>query len=120
MIDSQKGDIDFAKDKFERTLQIYQETKDKPGEAAAFFQLGALAVQLNRIPEGLRLMALSAMILRSANSPEVRNVEPVVERLASQIKYSQDQFMKMIQETNSGYRKDRGRGLIQSALGNID
>jgi tetratricopeptide (TPR) repeat protein len=120
MIDSQRGDIDSAKDKFERALQIYQETKDKPGEAAAFFQLGALAVQLNRIPEGLRLMALSAMILRSANSPEVRNVEPVVERLASQIKYSQDQFMKMIQEANSGYRKDRGRGLIEGALGSID
>lgn len=120
MIDAQKEDIESAKDKFKRALQIYQEIKDKPGEAAAFFQLGALAVRSNHISEGLKLMALSAMILRSANSQELRNVEPVVERLASQLKYSQDQFMKMIQETNFSYRKDRGRRLIEDALGSVD
>ncbi len=120
MIDAQKEDIESAQDNFKRALQIYQEIKDKPGEAAAFFQLGALAVRQNRISEGLKLMALSAMILRSANSQEVRNVEPVVERLASQMKYSQDQFMKMIQETNFSYRKDRGWRLIEDALGSID
>lgn len=120
MIDAQRGEIGSAKDKFKRALEIYQELKDKPGEAAVFFQLGALAAQQNRIPEGLRMMALSAMILRSANSQEVRNVEPVVERLASQMKYSQDKFMKMIQEANFSYRKDRGWKLIEDALGSAD
>jgi hypothetical protein len=28
--------------------------------------------------------------------------------------------MKMIQEANSGYRKDKGWGLIEGALGSID
>jgi tetratricopeptide (TPR) repeat protein len=120
LIDAQKGDVNAAKDKFKKALQIYQEIKDKPGEAAALFQLGALAVQLDHIAEGLRIMALSAMILRSANSQEVRDVEPVVERLASQMKYTQDQFVKMVQEANIGYRKDKGWGLVESALGSIN
>lgn len=87
-IEAQVGDKEKARERFLDALKIYQQLGDRPGEAGAFFQLGALAVQKEKIQEGLRLMALSAVILRSIKSDEVRNVEPLVERLASQLHYS--------------------------------
>jgi hypothetical protein len=78
--------------------------------------LGALALQRDRIEEGLRLMALSAIILRIIGSDEIKSVEPMVERLASQLKYSQDQFVKLVREVSYVYRKDRGWSLVELAL----
>jgi len=117
MISSQAGEMEMAADHFREALQVYQELKDQPGEAGALFQLGALAVQMDRIREGLRLMALSAVVLRSINSDEVKNIEPVVERLASQLNFSQDQFVAMLQEVMHSYVKDKGRGLIERTFG---
>ncbi|HOV52810.1 MAG TPA: tetratricopeptide repeat protein, partial [Methanothrix sp.] len=91
-IESQVNDKEAAVKNFSGALRIYQELADKPGEAGAFFQLGALSVQRDKIPEGLRLMALAAIVLRSIKSDEVKNVEPLVERLAAQLNYSQEQF----------------------------
>jgi hypothetical protein len=96
-------------------LHIYQELADKPGEAGAFFQLGTVAVQRNKMNEGLRLMALSAVILRSIGSDDIKNVEPLVERLASQLNYSQAEFLEMVQEVVGAYRRDRGSGLVEKA-----
>jgi tetratricopeptide (TPR) repeat protein len=116
LIESQVGSKESAWENFKEALQIYQELVDKSGEAGAFFQLGALAVQMDKIAEGLRLMAISALVLRSIKSDEVKNVEPLVERLASQLSYSQEQFMAMVQESMQSYRKDRGWGLVERAL----
>lgn len=116
-IEAQVGDKDKARQIFQDALKIFQELGDKPGEAGAFFQLGAIAVQQNRIQEGLRLMALSAVVLRSISSEDVKSVEPVVERLASQLRYSQDQFLEMVREVVGGYRKDKGWGLVEAAAG---
>lgn len=116
MIDSQKGDLQGANEKFQEALKIYQMTGDKSGEAAAFFQLGVLAVQQSRTSEGMKLLALSGIILRSIGSQESRNVEPVVERMASQMKYTQDQFAEMVREAAMAYRKDRGLGLVGEAF----
>jgi tetratricopeptide (TPR) repeat protein len=113
LIESQVGSKVSAWENFKEALQVYQELLDKSGEAGAFFQLGALAVQMDKIAEGLRLMALSALVLRSIKSDEVKNVEPLVERLASQLSYSQEQFMAMVQESIQSYRKDRGWGLVE-------
>jgi len=115
MISSQAGEMEMAAEHFREALQVYQELKDQAGEAGALFQLGALAVQMDRIQEGLRLMALSAVVLRSINSDEVKNIEPVVERLASQLNFSQDQFVAMLQEVMQCYVKDRGMGLVKKA-----
>jgi len=115
-IEAQVGDKEKARERFLDALKIYQQLGDRPGEAGAFFQLGALAVQKEKIQEGLRLMALSAVILRSIKSDEVRNVEPLVERLASQLHYSQEQFMAMVQEVFQSYRKDRGWELAVKAF----
>jgi hypothetical protein len=55
------------------------------------------------------------VVLRSINSDEVKNIEPVVERLASQLNFSQDQFVAMLQEVMHSYVKDRGMGLVKKA-----
>lgn len=98
-------------DHFENALRIFQELADRSGEAGALFQLGAVAVQRDKIQEGLRLMAMAAIILRSIKSEEVKNVEPLVERLASQLGFTQEQFMVMVQEVLQSYVKDKGWGL---------
>lgn len=116
-IDVQKGELDPAQENFKKALQIYQDLSDRQGEAGAFFQLGAIAVRKDRIPEGLRLMALGNMILRSIGSEDVKKVEPIVERLVAQLNYSQEMFMEMIREVATGYRMDKGMGLVEEAFG---
>jgi tetratricopeptide (TPR) repeat protein len=117
MIHSQAGEIEKAMESFKAALQINQELADKPGEAGAFFQLGAIAVQHDKMQEGLRLMALAAVVLRSIKSDDVKNVEPLVERLAAQLSYTQEQFMGLVQDVLQGYAKDRGWGLVERAGG---
>ncbi len=97
-------------------LEIYQEMNDKRGEAGAFFQLGAVAIQANRMHEGLKLMALANIILMSIGSEDVKNVEPIVERFAAQLNYSQEQFMVMVREITASYRRDKGRGMVGAAF----
>lgn len=116
MIDAQKGDVQEASEKFRDALKIYQQTGDKSGEAAAFFQLGILAIRLSDTTDGMRLLALSGIILRSIGSPDVRNVEPVIERMASHMKYTQDNFAEMVRESAASYRKDKGWGLLEAAF----
>ncbi len=117
MIHSQAGEKEKAMESFRAALQINQELADRPAEAGAFFQLGALAVQQDKLQEGLRMMALAAIVLRSIKSDDVKNVEPLVERLASQLSLSQEQFMVMVQEVLQSYARDRGWGLIERAWG---
>ena len=117
LINSNAGDRELAWENFEAALRIFQEIADRCGEAGAFFQLGALAVQRDHIQEGLRLMALAAIILRSIKSDEVKNVEPLVERLASQLGNTQERFMIMVQEVLQSYVRDRGWGLVERASG---
>jgi tetratricopeptide (TPR) repeat protein len=117
MIHSQAGEKEKAIESFCEALQINQELADKPAEAGAFFQLGAIAVQHEKMHEGLRLMVLAAIVLRSIKSDEVKNVEPLAEKLAAQLLYTQEQFMAMVQEVVQGYANDRGFGLVERACG---
>ncbi len=117
MIHSQAGEKEKAVESFQKALLINQELADRPAEAGAFFQLGALAVQQDKMQEGLRLMALAAIVLRSIKSDDVKNVEPLVERLAAQLSLTQEQFMVLVQEVLQGYARDRGWGLVERAWG---
>jgi tetratricopeptide (TPR) repeat protein len=117
MIHSQAGEKEKAMESFRKALQINQELADRPAEAGAFFQLGAIAVQQGKMQEGMRLMALAAIVLRSIKSDDVKNVEPLVERLAAQLSLTQEQFMAMVQEVLQSYAKDRGWGLVERARG---
>jgi len=120
LIQVQGGEKELAAKSFQEALSINQELGDRAAEAGSFFQLGALAVQQEHMAEGLRLMATAAVVLRSIKSNEVKNVEPLVERLASQLDFSQEQFMAMVQEVVQGYAKDRGWGLVERALASHD
>ncbi len=120
MIHSQAGEKDKAVESFQKALRINQELADRPAEAGAFFQLGALAVQQDKMQEGLRLMALAAIVLRSIKSDDVKNVEPLVERLAAQLSLTQEQFMVLVQEVLQSYAKDRGWGLVERAGGSLN
>jgi len=117
MIHSQAGEKEKAMESFQKALLINQELADRPAEAGAFFQLGALAVQQDRMQEGLRLMALAAIVLRSIKSDDVKNVEPLVERLAAQMSLTQEQFMGLVQEVLQSYARDRGWELVEKAGG---
>jgi len=117
LIQAQAGEKELAISSFKEALAINQDLGDKAAEAGSFFQLGALAVLQDRMEVGLRLMATAAVVLRSIKSDDVKNVEPLVERLASQLNYSQEQFMVMVQEVLKGYSKDRGWGLVERASG---
>jgi tetratricopeptide (TPR) repeat protein len=117
LIHSQAGEKEKAAESFQKALRINQELADKPAEAGAFFQLGALAVQQDKMQEGLRLMALAAIVLRSIKSDDVKNVEPLVERLAAKLGLTQEQFMVMVQEILQSYTKDRGWELVERAWG---
>jgi len=117
LIQAQAGEKELATSSFKEALAINQDLGDKAAEAGSFFQLGAMAVQQDRMEEGLKLMATAAVVLRSIKSDEVKNVEPLVERLASRLNYSQEQFMVMVQEVLKGYSKDRGWGLVERASG---
>jgi len=116
-LDSQAGNLDLAMKEFTEALGIYQQLGDKSGEAGAFFQLGALAVQKDKIFEGLRLMAISSVILRSEGSPDVKQVDPLIDGLATSLNLSQAQFVQMIREVTASYRRDRGKALLEAALG---
>jgi tetratricopeptide (TPR) repeat protein len=119
-IDVQRGDMDSSKENFLRALEIYQDLNDKRGEAGAFFQLGSVAIQNNRLHEGLKLMALANIILISIGSEDVKSVEPVVERFAAQLNYSQEQFMVMVREVTQSYRMDKGKSLVAAAFGKAE
>jgi tetratricopeptide (TPR) repeat protein len=116
MIHSQAGEKEKAMESFQAALQINQDLADRPAEAGAFFQLGAIAVQQDKMQEGLRLMALAAIVLRSIKSDDVKNVEPLVERLAAQLSLTQEQFMGLVQEVLQSYARDRGWGLVERAM----
>jgi hypothetical protein len=62
-------------------------------------------------------MALAAIVLRSIKSDDVKNVEPLVERLAAQLSLTQEQFMVLVQEVLQSYARDRGWGLVERAWG---
>jgi tetratricopeptide (TPR) repeat protein len=117
LIHSQAGEKEKAVESFRAALRINQELADRPAEAGAFFQLGAIAVQQDKMQEGLQLMALAAIVLRSIKSDDVKNVEPLVERLAAQLGLTQEQFLVMVQEILQSYTRDRGWELVERAGG---
>jgi tetratricopeptide (TPR) repeat protein len=119
-IDMQRGDLDSSSENFLRALDIYQDLNDRRGEAGAFFQLGSVAIQNNRMHEGLKLMALANIILISIGSEDVKSVEPIVERFAAQLNYSQEQFMVMVREVTQSYRRDKGRSLAEGVFGKTE
>ena len=112
-IDLRRGEYDAAREKFERALGIFQRIGDRAGEAATFAQLGILAAKTGEPERGLRFLLLSAIILGSIGHAQLKEVEPWVNRLASQLGYTQERFDALAREVRAEYRKDRGWGMVR-------
>jgi hypothetical protein len=76
-----------------------------------------MAAKNGRAKEGLHLIVLSSMIFRTIGHSEQKRIESWVNGLASELKYTQEQFDTMLQEVAESYQRDRGWGLIEAAFG---
>ena len=112
-----QSEYDEARKKFETALKIVQQIGDRAGEAGTFAQLGIMASERGHVEEGLRLVALSAMILSSIGHARIKEVEPWVNGLASQLNYTQEQFDSMLREVAESRQRDRSWSLIEAAFG---
>ena len=83
------------------------------GEGATFAGLGILAAETGEPERGLRLLVLSAIILRSIGHADLKRVEPLVNALASQLGYTQERLQALVGEVLAEYRKDRGWGMVR-------
>jgi tetratricopeptide (TPR) repeat protein len=115
-IDANVGDYPAAREKFGRALAMRQQLGDRAGEAMTFAGLGILAALFGRAEAGLRLVALSAALLQALGHADLKRVEPWVNRLASQLDYTQEQFDALLAQVREAYRADRGRGLVAAAF----
>jgi len=115
-IDLSRGGYNEAYQKFMAALTIMQQIGNPRGEAMTFAQLGIMSSKLDRSEEGLRLTALSAIILRSVGHADLKQVAPLVNNLASELQYTQEQFDFMAREVAESYRRDRGWSLIDAAF----
>ncbi|HOT07225.1 MAG TPA: tetratricopeptide repeat protein [Methanotrichaceae archaeon] len=116
-VQQQLGDRSQAQMSLRRALEIQRRSGDRAGEAASIFQLGIMAVWESKMQEGLRLLAMAAMILRSTGSPDLKQVEPMVENLAAQLKVTPEQFMNLVGQVVTAYRRDGGQKLIEEVFG---
>ena len=82
------------------------------GEAAAFFQLGMLANELQRTAEAAPLVALCWLIDRSIGHGDADSDFKSLSALCRKLGYDQPALDSMIQRTEESYRKDRGRSLL--------
>ena len=116
-IDLKHGEYYPAQEKLQKSLEINQQIGDKVGEATTIAQIGIMVAGEGHAEEGLRLVTLSAMSLKDIGDADLERVEPWVNRLASELEYSQERFGAMLQEVAKAYRQDQGRGLVEAALG---
>lgn len=114
----QLGDRDGAWKSLVNAVEIYREVEDRNGEAAALFQLGVMAVWMNRIEDGIKILVMATSILRALERPELKKVEPLVEQLAAQLKLSEEQFVALVRDAGKEYRRDRGKRLIERVFDN--
>ena len=94
----------------------WQQISDHSGEATTFAQLGVLAAQLGEPEPALRLMALSALLLRRIDHAHLRQVKSWMQRLATMLGYSQLQVRCLVREVIAEYRESHGWSLIHSAF----
>ncbi|MFZ3149283.1 MAG: tetratricopeptide repeat protein, partial [Methanothrix sp.] len=115
-IDLKKGDYKAARENFWKSMKISQQIGDQEGEAKTFYQLGLLAGEQGRLQEGLNLVALSNIMLSSISDADAKIAFETFSGMASELRYTQEQFDTLMKEVADAYRKDRGQGLIEAAF----
>jgi tetratricopeptide (TPR) repeat protein len=112
-----KKEFDKALEMLFRALKLEQQTEDKHGEGMTFSSLGMVALWRNRLEDGLKLFALSTVILRSISHVDLRESEPIVSDLAKRLNYSPEQLEFVLHNVTTSYKLDKGWGLIEAAFG---
>jgi tetratricopeptide (TPR) repeat protein len=116
-IDMNEGDYAAAREKFRKSLEIKQQIGDRAGEAQTFYQLGALAWKMGRLAEGMRLVALGFLILKSIGHGSTEIASRNLTVATSQLNYTQEQFDSMLRQVAESYQADRGQSLLRDAFG---
>ncbi len=116
-IDVERGDYNPAQKKLKKALEIEQQIDDKANEATTCAQIGIIAAMEGRVEEGLRLVALSSMILDEIDHDDFKQAMLWINRLASELEYSPDMFEAMCGAVVEAYQQDKGQGLVEAALG---
>jgi tetratricopeptide (TPR) repeat protein len=115
-IDLESGNYNSAREKLEKAMAIWQQIGDRAGEARTFYQLGSLAKMQGRAFEGLRLVALCYLMSVSIGHRDTQDYFRALSNMASELKYTQEQFDSVQEDVAEAYRQDRGKGLIDAAF----
>ena len=112
----QEGAYPAAREKFARSLGIRQAIGDRAGEAAVFFQFGALACKLGRNHDGARLIAICYLIDKAIGQGDAQSDFRTLDGLCQSLGYDQARIDAVLEEADREYQHDRGRALIERAL----
>ena len=115
-IDFRNGDHNSAHEKLEAAVKIMQQIGDLAGEARTFHQLGFLAWRQGRLDEGLRLVALSFIILSSVGNSDAKKSLKNLSDMTKDLGYTQEQLDDLQRDANESYCRDRGWSLIHAAF----
>ncbi len=118
-VDVNEGRYWDAQSKFRMALAIQQELGDVYGEANTFANLGALATELGRADEGLRLFVIGVLLMREVQHPNLRDVERAVEELAYQLDYTEEEFAEAVEDAVESYQFDQGWSLIEETFEDV-
>ncbi|WP_026370503.1 CHAT domain-containing protein [Kallotenue papyrolyticum] len=103
---------ELTRETLERALRLAQQMHDGVSEALTLAQLGALAARNQRLEQGLRLVTLSALLLRTLNHGAQAQVSAAVQRLARRLRYTQTQFHHMARQVWAAYQRHHGWDLL--------
>lgn len=114
-LDIERGDFEAAGDKLRRALKIAQQTRDRPREIAAFWQIGEIARRLGKADAATRLMALSIAIQENRNPSVVKAYLEQLASVANQLSPAPN-LEELLRGGAAEYQKDGGWNLVQDAL----
>jgi tetratricopeptide (TPR) repeat protein len=112
-----QGDLASARPYFERALEVWQGRGERGREATAFFQLGGVALQLGRVAQGIRLVAVCCLINREIGDAATADDWQTLVELATQLGWSEADLESELRKVARAYQSDRGRGLLAAAFG---
>ncbi|ABK44424.1 Tetratricopeptide TPR_2 repeat protein [Magnetococcus marinus MC-1] len=106
------GALKEAELHLKKALLLKQKLDDRRGEAAAFFQLGRLAKEKDKVEEAMRLIGISYHIDVEIGNPDAHQELEVFNFIAQSIEMPEYEAEMIMQEAWELYSKDRGHSLI--------
>ncbi len=115
-IDIEEGKLNDARDKLTKSLAILQMIGQKAMEATVWQRLGILASVMDRGQEGVPMIALCYLLDQSIGHGDTESDLQVLCHYCSELSYTQEQFVEMLQTTAESYQRDRGQILLRAAF----